>query len=354
MKQPNIKKMTPARFSDEMSAKGCTMLKNTACGVYNDMPYKLFLFGVQMNFSVSFSQKISKQFLKTVIKTLKPEMKAINRTVTPNVFTLELRIKDNTMFSQKIDFLLETVDREARNAGYTTAVVCAICNQPNPDSYALYNSNYTAVHANCMQQKAETKIAKAQKNALNGNYVTGFLGAVIGGAVGLIPNILVAVLFNYIIAWLCALVPLCAYFGYKLLQGKMNYAAPIFSILVSIVSIPVMDYAHTAISVFQNFDEYRLPPSEYIELLRDYPADFLPAIGQIALFIGLGVVIVSGLIIQGNKQVHNDAAEELSSIRPIHPEAASNPTAPVMPSMERSAMPVGDLNTPQNFDTPQE
>ena len=72
----------------------------------------------------------------------------------------------------------------------------------------------------------------------NKNYGLGILGALIGGVVGSIPWIIVALTTNFFIGWLGFVIGICALYGYKKLGGiEDNYAKWIilFATLISVV-----------------------------------------------------------------------------------------------------------------------
>ena len=63
-------------------------------------------------------------------------------------------------------------------------------------------------------------------NAPQGSYITGIIGAVIGGAIASLPWVLVYVYGNMIVAILAVLIALGAFYGYKLVKGKMGKGLP--------------------------------------------------------------------------------------------------------------------------------
>ena len=78
-------------------------------------------------------------------------------------------------------------------------------------------------------EKVEKKpIAKEIKNSDNkkvetsGNYFTGIIGAIIGGAIGAVPWIIAYIYGNMMIALLAILIAGGAYYGYKLFKGKIT------------------------------------------------------------------------------------------------------------------------------------
>lgn len=319
------------QFEAVLTAKGGIMSGNMYYGAYQGFPYTAqYQKGSERgyNFVLSFmvaqnvNTKVIKEIGKNFASRITEKAKVKNLNSTGNLLRMSVATRNASEFSAQIDQLLQAAAEQMHSAGYSPSQMCAICKQPGIDSYAFVGAGYTTVHKNCVVEDVNTKVSKAQDNEQNGNYFLGFLGAVLGGIVGCLPSVLLVLFFNVISAWVCALVPLAAYFGYKLCKGKMNAFAPIITVLVSIIMIPVMDYFITLIDVYQQSIEYYgmgyfMSLSEYIQWFAEAPGEFLPAIGQVALFVGLGVVVVFGIIRQGNKQVYMEAQSVSATLQPI-------------------------------------
>lgn len=79
----------------------------------------------------------------------------------------------------------------------------------------------------------ETK-AKAK-----GSYLAGMLGAIIGGAIGAIPWILVYIYGNMMLSLLAVLIAAGEFYGYKLFKGKMTKLTPAIIMIIAIVIVSV-------------------------------------------------------------------------------------------------------------------
>lgn len=327
--QGDNRPITLESFSNVIAAKGGMMFGKIGCNVYKDMPYRVDYVrytssAVDFYLTLSFAQRSNSAYLRKVRKSLGRDIKTYAPITNGSVLKLMLRIKGNSDFPQKFDTMLEAFWQEAKNAGLHTSSNCAVCKQPGVDSYAIHNNPFVPVHASCVQATVGKAIGKVQDNEVNGNYALGFLGAVLGGLVGLIPSLVAGLVFNIISGWLCALVPLAAYYGYKLFKGKMNHAAFASTLMVSIIMIPVMQYMLTVLQAGREYFNiygtfYFLPLGDYIDAFTRVPEDFLPLLMQVALFIGIGIVIVLGVVRRGNQHAYEEAAFSGNSIRPINP-----------------------------------
>lgn len=311
-------------FTDAMQQKGGVLSGRIYCGVYNGMPFKLEYHDLRaahaVNFFIDlrFAQQINKAFtkaLKTAIK--KDTIKLITPKVNGNHFRAQISVGVVAQLSAEIDRLMQIIEREARTFGYTSPSTCAICGQSGVDAYALHGNAYTTVHRHCAEAEVNTKSAKIQDNQQNGSYFSGIIGVILGGIVGTLPSVFAAVFLNIISAWLCALIPLAAYWGYKLFKGKMNSFATVASLIVSVAMIPVMDYFIESFMYYANYG-FLLSINEYIELFFSYQNEFITAYIQSFVFVVIGMVVIFQQIRKGNKQFLEEVSFIGSTIQPMH------------------------------------
>lgn len=309
-------------FEEEMERRGYFANGNYFCGTYENRPFSVLFnsgkSGGKTNFTllVKFGQKLKGKLFGNIIQAMKGDAFIQRTSSEATVLSANVAIKAITPFAQTFDRLLATVIAEADALGYEPPADCALCGRPGCDSYSYYGGVFTTVHANCVRQNTEAQFEKVQHNENNGSYALGILGAIIGGVVGSIPNVLSVVLAERIMVLLCALIPLGAYYGYKLFRGKMNGAALASTIAVSVLLIPIIEYL-TYFVLFYVEDNYLLYPGEFIEVFTLYQEEFLPPMLQTALFVVLGVFLVFGIIRRGNKHVYADMSMTRESLRPM-------------------------------------
>ena len=188
--------------------------------------------------------------------------------------------------------VMDTMTEAFREAELAVAGTCACCRKDGCDSLALWGGAYMPVHRTCIEEKAAKAATNAQINTVTGSYVTGFVGAFLGGLVGLLPTILSVVLLERIFAILYALIPICAYQGYKLLRGKMNKGAFWITCLVSIFHLFSMEQIYFYIAVVREFGIW---PS-IIDTIMLYwsvatPGDIFSDMILSFVFLGLGIWI---------------------------------------------------------------
>ena len=87
-----------------------------------------------------------------------------------------------------------------------------------------------------MEENIEQEPIKNQK----GSYITGIIGALIGGAIASIPWILTYSFANMIVAVLATLIAGGAFLGYKIFKGKIGKGLPAIITIVSVIVITVV------------------------------------------------------------------------------------------------------------------
>lgn len=138
-----------------------------------------------------------------------------------------------------------------REKGIKAPASCPICGQTNCDSVAHVGQAYRPVHRACLTGAYSAAKAKAEENEMNGNLLTGLLGAILGGVVGCLPTLLSIFFAERIFAILYALIPLGIYYGYKLLNGRMNKAVRWITVIFSVIFAVGIEFALIAIVMLQ-------------------------------------------------------------------------------------------------------
>lgn len=193
--------------------------------------------------------------------------------------------------------VLSTLTRGFQNAGVAPSALCPICHQGGCDAYADIGG-YTAVHRACVESMARDTRSQAETALRSGSYVTGFIGALLGGLAASIPTI-IASWAGWLVAYLYALIPLGAYYGYKLFRGRMNRGAFVCTCIASVLHLFTIEQVTFYIAVHEAFDIW---PS-IIDSILFYgqimePADIAASMAMSALFMGLGLWISWGRIRQ--------------------------------------------------------
>lgn len=293
--------MKPEEFLLYLQSRGYMAVKNTAFSETGGFPHSVTAVKTGRVTTVMVQFHVTDRVPKQTLKEIKQELpkRAILASAASvgrkDVVTLSLQAKDDT-FTTVFDRAVRTVVSGLRSAGVFAPTACPICRGEGTDSYALHNGVYTAVHHSCVEEHCRHTVAGIQNRQQNGNYALGFVGALLGAIVGSIPNFVTIFFMDYIIAYLCALIPLASYGGYRLFRGKANKPGTVIIVFCSILQIFVVTQAVWYAEVARYYDIW---PS-VIDTVRFYIASFdedlLTSLGQTALFVGLGIAICFAVI----------------------------------------------------------
>ncbi len=106
----------------------------------------------------------------------------------------------------------------------------------------------------------EKEVINKNETKAKGSYLAGIAGAIIGGAIGAIPWILVYIYGNMLLSLLAVLIAAGEFYGYKLLKGKMTKLTPAIIMIIAIlivsaatlVVIPAISLGNEGINVNVN------------------------------------------------------------------------------------------------------
>lgn len=137
--------------------------------------------------------------------------------------------------------MIEEMDHILIESKEKPPCTCSVCGKENADSFAVLNSICQPVHRDCLQQEMNLIHEKTEKNQKKGTYLTGVMGSMLGLAIGILPSVLSIYYTGKIYAAFFTIIPICIYFGYKLLWGKLTKFAVGLTVVLSIVSIYIMN-----------------------------------------------------------------------------------------------------------------
>lgn len=364
--------MDQAQFSQEMAHRGCVADPDgkTFCGTYEGFPFAAAFTKGSTNgptvftFRFMFDRNVKNKFYKTLRKQMRGiatvaqnvnynylwggavgAALATASTTSPAMLNLNVVLNKNQPFDAAFDGLSAMVVQYARAEGYGIPQNCPVCKQPGCDAYAYSRDGYVPVHAACVQQQAAQSYAAVQDNEVNGSYGLGVLGAILGSVVGAIPTILIVIFFSRIVGILCALIPLGAFYGYKLLRGKMTKAVLPIIIAVSLLMVPAIYYITQACWILVE-DGYFIPPMEFIAIALYVPGEVIADMLIYFLFTILGIIIVSSTISRNNRHTWNEASFAAATLRPMPgvtqqpymaaPAVAAAPAVPGAPNIAQT------------------
>ena len=260
---------------------------------------------------------------KILQKALKGR-KIKNQRFTKNTLIFSLNLPKGEDAAAAMASQLDAITEALRLNGIGPADTCAISGAPRPESLCLAPvdglvSLQPVCAAAVRSQEAATR-EKVEENQENGSYALGFVGALLGMLVGLIPNLLTILFAERVSALLFALVPIASMFGYKLMKGKMSKGSVVIVILLSLLGVLVIPFLEL---VFYFVRDYGAPVGEAISTAGqlmgspEFLSEILSELLQLLVFMALGILFawryMSGNV---NSNVVQGAALQTASLRP--------------------------------------
>lgn len=306
--------MTKQEFSALVANAGFTPVGDTlAYGFIGQHPLTL-QFAAYGQLQLIFA--LEKNQISPFRRELKQALRKKGTFVINKLLVVTLRQNRNTPHPQSFAILANALNSFFSAHCIHPQDVCPYCKQSHCDSTAIVKNTYRGVHKRCVDEQLEGNLRATEKNELEGSYLTGVIGAILGGVVGCIPTILTLWFLERHFSLLYALIPLCIFYGYKLFRGRMNRAALVTTIILSVVYVFGLYVLYIGIVLVAygyslSFLRYFITDPEFLRTLTGDLAISL-------LFTALGVAIVWRRISQTNTTVISATQDVRDSIRPIN------------------------------------
>lgn len=230
--------MTQRQLNDFAQSRGLVCLGRTLTGVWDGRPF------------VASARSGRREVLLARISCARgPEQKAVRQAQLPTGCRLsagrkDLRLRCCAAEEELFERFCAAMDAAAallKEGHAGSEEVCALCGEEDWDSFALVKKRYVPVHQDCCERLRHRAQANAALNASGGSYLTGWLGALAGGLAGLLPTALTVWVWGQISAWLCLLIPLGAYHGYRLCRGRMDRMAVAATVVSSLAQVFLLE-----------------------------------------------------------------------------------------------------------------
>ena len=310
--------MTVQDFAAFAASRGMIVVDNMAFGELKGYPFTVLTVGKSNVRGLTVQFKLAKRVSNKVFRSIRKEVKANGRLFyvnnSPLVLALTCSGPDATIWDRLFGGM-EIMVQGFMMAGIGIPDTCPFCHNAGCDSLAYIGDGYVPVHKACCESQSFGTMEKVEANEQSGRYATGIIGAVLGGMIASIPTILLMWFAEMISAWLYALIPLGAYFGYRLCKGKMNRVVLPIVILVSIFMLFFVEqvmwflYVHEFFGVWPGIGESIGLYFEYFTF-----SDTLADIAEPAIFTALGIFISYGVIRQNNQSEIKQADIVLRSL----------------------------------------
>lgn len=234
---------------------GFETMGDLCCGVWEGYAVQLRLYNGSFYLDIAVrTDPKDKQLRKDIQRAVKENNagRSLGCINNGNFLTFLAKFNKKSPYEQQFRAFMGAILPALRQYGVGPAATCAVCGGGSPDSLCVIGS-YQPVHSACVRSMAAAAREKADENRENGSYFTGFVGAVLGMLVGLIPNVLTIMLMDTIYGALFALVPLAAAWGYRVFKGKMRRGSIAIIVLLSFIGVFVMQYLVLGLSIREEY-----------------------------------------------------------------------------------------------------
>ena len=169
---------------------------------------------------------------------------------------------------------------------------------------------------------------KENKKA-SGSYVTGIIGAIIGGAIGAVPWIIAYIYGNMMIALLAILIAGGAYYGYKICKGKITKKVTIIITIISIIIVALVTLLIIPVILIHTEGmNTNLATIQYLYQDEEFTSAIIRDTLIAIVFTAVGVAVVNSSIkkdleegVTNKEQTPEEFAKEkqeaISKIKPI-------------------------------------
>ena len=181
------------------------------------------------------------------IKSADPMVKKVS--YKDGKLTVAFRTKAKELVSP-----IRTVLAALASLGLEPTRECPICGQNGCDCAIFLKNEFRLAHMSCLET-LDSDAAQTKESGEHGSLLLGILGALLGMIVGTLPNTFTILSMEMEYSILFALIPICAYFGYKLLHGKMKRPIPlIVSVIMSVLGVFILMFEVTTIAVMKELE----------------------------------------------------------------------------------------------------
>ena len=311
-----------------LASDGFVCCGSSCCGVWKGYAVALQLYSGR-NYYVHMAIRTAEkptELMKALRKSLKgraPKGCAV-MSVTARLASFVMPFSKPKEASSAFAAAMEAFIAALRENGLAPADTCALTGAARPDSLGLLHlgrfDSYQPVCASAVRALGDRARERAEENQNNGSYATGFVGALLGMLIGLIPNVLMLVASQRIYALLFALVPLAAMFGYKLFKGKMSKGALVIVILLSVLGVVLIPFLELVILLAHEYGAtvgQAFAASAQLVGTADYWSELGGTMLQLLLFMALGVLVAWRYMFgQINSTQMLNVEAQIASLRP--------------------------------------
>lgn len=196
-------------------------------------------------FNFTFRQSLDNQIrvkIQKAIKVITLLKSALRPNDTISIVINYLVKEGKEEYANKAVDILNTAVNTFKELNLKQYESCVLCAKETEEEVSLqiFKDYVVPMHKQCHDKYNDyLQSQKAQEDARVKFLPASIFIAIIGAIVGLIPTIITILAFELIFVWLFALIPLAAFYGYKIGKAPVRKYTPIIIAIISFVVVLV-------------------------------------------------------------------------------------------------------------------
>lgn len=263
--------------------------------IFVNVMYNKMTWSANIHFFIGRESGISLEEINLFLKENHKKYRAKPAQLNGNTVSVLLNSEIKRIKPEDVAVFVDEATAFLADKGYRSG--CAVCSADSGEGYTLQGGFIQQMCAPCHEKLAAATTEIKRERAETGSYLTGLVGALLGGIIGIIPWVLIGML-GYIAGISGFVMAFLSYKGYLLLRGRRGPGMTWILILVLIVFTYIAVLTSQGIVEYQYLAEmgYEVDIFELAKMMIAAP--FLPEFfetgalwGSIALgwlFAGLG------------------------------------------------------------------
>lgn len=290
-----------------------------AGGFIGTIPTTITLINNYINITPNVNPEMKKDIFEIAKPAFKEKKLALTKTLIVTLSGSNDKILNNYYEAAQI------LENAFRQVNAQPLDKCPICNQSGCDSAALYKNLYNTVHHGCMEQKCAQENDSLRSNAINGNYLSGMLGGFLGAVLSVLLCSVAIITVETMFTALYMLIPFAIYYGYKMLNGRMDKFVTIYTLVLSLIAAAACNYIPVIYILASNVGQgvpfswvlrYAFSAEIFKLILEDLVFSYL--------FIIIGIVSTWRLINKTGISYIEDNHRILETMKPLSGRAYDN------------------------------
>jgi len=209
------------------------------------------------------------------------------------------------------EHVIQTLEPMLSELNVLPDVNCPFCDKPDGDAVTNLDERLVQAHMDCLKRWQEEQSEKAEHNQYNQSSARGVIGGLVGGVVGALPALGALYLFDFFVGILFALIPICIYYGWKILGGRLSNLTTVFTIVYTLVVALIVEIVDSWLILQEVFPTYQITLMEVIDAYLDpelFRELFMSSTLMALLFAVIGIWIAWQQIRRTDKREAQDAA----------------------------------------------